>query len=116
MEDMNQNDRMTLIRTGFTDPVAIALAGSLLQEAEIPYFVMDANVSNRQESGNVIGWWNISVPERSEDEVRAILDAVMQPNKETVPGELPPGAEANHGRCAASYRSARRAQRRTLPY
>lgn len=95
MEHMNQSDRMTLIRTGFTDPVAIALAGSLLEEAEIPYFVMDANVSNRQESGNVIGWWNISIPERSEAEVRAILDAVMQPDNEKAPGELPPEAETN---------------------
>ncbi len=78
---------MTLIRTGFTDPVAIALASSLFEEAEIPYSVMDPNVSNRQESGNVIGWWNIYVPEESEAEARSILDAVLQPTK--APGEVP---------------------------
>jgi hypothetical protein len=65
-----------LIRTGIKDPVAIGLAENLLREAEIPFFVMDQNTTARQESGNVLGWWNIRVPREMEDEAREILQAV----------------------------------------
>ena len=65
-----------LIRTGLSDPIAIGLAESLLQEAGIPFFAMDRNVGARQESGNFLGWWNVRVPAEFEAEAREILDAV----------------------------------------
>ena len=67
-----------LIRTGISDPIAIALAETLLEEAEIPFFAMDRNVVARQESGNIIGWWNVRVPQDKEAEAREILRSVEQ--------------------------------------
>jgi hypothetical protein len=69
-------DLETLIRTGLSDPIAIALAENLLEEAGIPFFSMDDSVAARQESGNMIGWWSIRVPKHMEAEAWAILDAV----------------------------------------
>ena len=71
-------DLEVLIRTGLKDPIAIGLAESLLREAEIPFFVMDRNVAARQESGNVLGWWNIRVPRDREAEAREILQSVEE--------------------------------------
>ena len=65
-----------LIRTGISDPIAIGLAESLLQEAGIPYFRMDQNPAARQESGNFLGWWNVRVPKEKEAEAREILRSV----------------------------------------
>jgi hypothetical protein len=65
-----------LIRTGLNDPVAIGLAETLLEEAEIPFFAMDRNVVARQESGNFLGWWNVRVPREFEAEARDILRSV----------------------------------------
>ena len=65
-----------LIRTGLNDPVAIGLAETLLEEAEIPFFAMDRNVVARQESGNFLGWWNVRVPREFETEAREILRSV----------------------------------------
>lgn len=67
-----------LIRTGLVDPVAIRLVKSLLEEAEIPYFAMDQSVAARQESGNVIGWWNVRVPKSREAEAIEIIRSVEQ--------------------------------------
>ena len=69
-------DLDTLLRSSFRDPIAIGLAKCLLAEAGIPYFVMDANVAARQESGNFFGWWTIRVPHEKEAEAREILRAV----------------------------------------
>lgn len=69
----NEGDLGVLIRTGLTDPVAIGLARSLLQEAEIPFFTMDQSLAPRQESGNFLGWWSVRVPEERESETREIL-------------------------------------------
>jgi hypothetical protein len=74
----SDGDFDVLIETGINDPVAIGLAETLLEEAEIPFFAMDRNVAARQESGNVAGWWNIRVPREFEAEARAILHAVEQ--------------------------------------
>jgi hypothetical protein len=65
-----------LIRTGISDPIAIGLAESLFQEAGIPYFRMDQNPAARQESGNLLGWWNVRVPKEKEAEAREILRSV----------------------------------------
>jgi hypothetical protein len=65
-----------LIRTGITDPIAIALAESLLEEAGIPYLIMDQSIVPRQESGNYLGWWTIRVPRDQENEAREILDSI----------------------------------------
>jgi hypothetical protein len=78
MEDRETGDLDVLIRTGIANPVAIGLAESLLREAGIPFFRMDANVAARQESGNVIGWWNIRVPREWEAEAREIIESVEQ--------------------------------------
>jgi hypothetical protein len=75
-EESGENDLDILIRTGISDPVAIGLAETLLEEAEIPYFAMDRNVSARQESGNFLGWWNVRVPREREAEAREILESV----------------------------------------
>jgi hypothetical protein len=69
-------DLDVLIRTGLRDPVAIGLAETLLREAEIPFFVMDRNAGARQESGNVLNWWNVRVPSEFEAEAREILASV----------------------------------------
>jgi len=67
-----------LIRTGFTSPVAIGLAKSLLEEARIPFFTMDENPAARQESGDFLGWWSIRVPREREAEAREILLSVEE--------------------------------------
>jgi len=66
-----------LIRTGVKSPVAIGLAKSLLEEAEIPFFAMDQNLAARQESGNLWGWWNVRVPADREAEAREILQSLQ---------------------------------------
>ncbi len=71
-------DLDVLIRTGIKDPIAIGLAETLLEEAEIPFFAMDRNTPARQESGNFLGWWNIRVPRDREFEAREILYSVEQ--------------------------------------
>ena len=76
MPDEYMGNLDVLIRTGLSDPVAIGLAETLLREAEIPFFRMDANVAARQESGNIIGWWNIRVPREMEAEAREIVKSV----------------------------------------
>jgi hypothetical protein len=75
-ERASEVDLDVLIRTGFRDPIAIGLVGSLLQEARIPFFAMDQNVVARQESGNAIGWWSVRVPREREAEAREILQSV----------------------------------------
>jgi len=72
----DEGDFDVLIRTGLTNPVAIGLAKSLLQEAEIPFFTMDQSPAARQESGNVIGWWSVRVPRQREAEAREILQSI----------------------------------------
>jgi hypothetical protein len=71
-------DLGALIRTSLLDPVAIALAKSLLDEAGVAYFVMGQNTAARQESGNVMGWWSIRVPVAQEAEAREIVGSVEQ--------------------------------------
>lgn len=75
-EELDQDDLEVLIRTGITNPVAIGLAKVLLEEAEIPFFSMDQNVSARQESGNILGWWTVRVPKALEADAREILESV----------------------------------------
>jgi hypothetical protein len=72
------DDLDVLIRTGISDTIAIALAESLLEEAGIPFFRMDANTAARQESGNFLGWWNVRVPRERVAEAREILRSVEQ--------------------------------------
>jgi hypothetical protein len=67
-----------LIRTGFQDPIAISLAKSLLREAGIPFFAMDQNPAARQESGNILGWWDVRVPLDRESDAREILQSVQE--------------------------------------
>lgn len=78
MNDSDEGDLDALIRSGITNPLAIGLAESLLQEAGIPFFAMDRNPAARQESGNFLGWWNIRVPTRLEAEAREILRSVEE--------------------------------------
>jgi hypothetical protein len=73
-----ESDFDVLIRTGFTSPVAIGLAKSLLEEARIPFFTMDENPAARQESGDFLGWWSIRVPREREAEAREILLSVEE--------------------------------------
>jgi hypothetical protein len=73
-----ESDLDVLIRTGFTSPVAIGLAKSLLEEARIPFFTMDENPAARQESGDFLGWWSIRVPREREAEAREILLSVEE--------------------------------------
>jgi predicted TIM-barrel fold metal-dependent hydrolase len=77
-EEAGEGDLDVLIRTGMTDPIAIALAESLLREAEIPFFAMDRNVAARQDSGNFMGWWNVRVPRDREAEAREILRSIEE--------------------------------------
>ena len=77
-EELHESELNALIRTGITNPIAIGLAESLLQEAGIPFFVMDQNTAARQESGNFFGWLSVRVPSEREDEAREILRSVEQ--------------------------------------
>ncbi len=72
------NDLDALIQTSLIGPIAIGLAESLLQEAGIPFFVMDQNIAARQESGNFLGWWSVRVPKEREAEARDILRSVEE--------------------------------------
>jgi hypothetical protein len=74
----DETDFDILIQTGISDPIAIGLVKNLLEEARIPFFVMDQNVPARQESGNFLGWWNVRVPRKFESEAREILRSVEQ--------------------------------------
>jgi hypothetical protein len=74
----NEGDLGVLIQTGLTNPVAIGLARTLLQEAQIPFFTMDQSLAPRQESGNIIGWWSVRVPEEREGEARELLRNVEE--------------------------------------
>ena len=74
----DEGDIDILIRTGLQNPIAVGLAKSLLQEAEIPFFTMDQNSAARQESGNFIGWWSVRVPREREAEAREILASVEE--------------------------------------
>ena len=65
-----------LIRTGLTDPIAIGLAESLLEEAQIPFFTMDANPSARPDCVPSLGWWTVRVSQEREAEAREILLSV----------------------------------------
>ena len=77
-ERAGDSDLEVLIQTGLGDPIAIGLVKSLLQEAGIPFFVMDQNTAARQESGNFLGWWNVRVPREREAEAREILQSVEE--------------------------------------
>ena len=74
----DEGDIEVLIRTGLLNPIAVGLAKSLLQEAEIPFFTMDQNSAARQESGNFLGWWSVRVPREREAEAREILASVEE--------------------------------------
>jgi len=74
----DESDLNVLIRTGFQNPIAIGLAKSLLQEAGIPFFSMDQNPAARQESGNILGWWDVRVPRDRETEAREIMQSVQE--------------------------------------
>ncbi|HUP04737.1 MAG TPA: DUF2007 domain-containing protein, partial [Bryobacteraceae bacterium] len=56
--------------------VATTLAEGLLQEAGIPYCVVDRNTVASQEAGNFFPWWNVRVPKAREAEAREILESV----------------------------------------
>jgi len=73
----HEGDLNVLIRTGFQDPVAIGLAKSLLREAGIPFFAMDQSPAARQESGNILGWWDVRVPRERESDAREILQSIQ---------------------------------------
>jgi predicted TIM-barrel fold metal-dependent hydrolase len=73
-----ESDLDVLIQTGITNPIAITLAQSLLEEARIPFFTMDQNVAARQESGDFLGWWSLRVPREREAEAREILRSVEE--------------------------------------
>jgi predicted TIM-barrel fold metal-dependent hydrolase len=74
----DEGDIDILIQTGLQNPIGVGLAKSLLQEAGIPFFTMDQNISARQESGNFIGWWSVRVPREREAEAREILRTVEE--------------------------------------
>jgi hypothetical protein len=77
-EQAGEVDLDVLIRTGITNPIAIGLAESLLREAGIPFFAMDRNVAARQESGNLLNWWDVRVPREREADARDILRSVEE--------------------------------------
>jgi len=77
-EPIRDADFEALIRTTITNPIAIGLAETLLQEAGIPFFVMDQSIAARQESGNFFGWWTVRVPRDREAEAREILVSVQE--------------------------------------
>jgi hypothetical protein len=67
-----------LIETSLANPIAVALAKSLLQEAGIPFVAIDPNSPFRQEGGNPIFSWNVRVPREREAEAREILQSVEE--------------------------------------
>jgi hypothetical protein len=73
---VDNDDVDVLLQTGINNPIAIGLAESLLQEAGIPFFALDQFSIAQQESGNVLGWWNVRVPKEREAEAREILQNV----------------------------------------
>jgi hypothetical protein len=75
---LDEDDLDVLLQTGINNPIAIGLAESLLQEAGIPFFVMDQNPAAQQESGNFFGWWNVRVSREREAEAREILQSVEE--------------------------------------
>ena len=77
MVKQEPHDLDVLIETTISDPIAIGLAESLLREAGIPFFRMDANPTARQEAGNFLGWWNVRVPTEMEAQAREILQSVQ---------------------------------------
>jgi hypothetical protein len=72
----SEADLDALIRTGLSDPIAVGLAKSLLEEAGIPYFDMDQNSAARQESGNWLNWWTVRVPKERHAEALEILMSI----------------------------------------
>ncbi|MGD0496841.1 MAG: DUF2007 domain-containing protein [Bryobacteraceae bacterium] len=72
------DDLDVLIQTGLAGPIAIGLAEGLLREAGVPFFAMDQNSTARQESGNILGWWNVRVSSEREAEAREILRSVEE--------------------------------------
>ena len=76
MDHLDEDDVDVLLQTGIYNPIAIGLAASLLQEAGIPFYVMDQNIAALQEIGNVFGFWNVRVPKEREAEAREILQNV----------------------------------------
>jgi hypothetical protein len=77
-EDPGEGDLDVLIRTGCWGPVAIGLAQTLLEEAGVPFFVVDQSVAVRQDSGNVFGCLDVRVPRAREAEAREILRSVEE--------------------------------------
>ncbi len=73
----SDTDLDVLIRTGVRNPAAIGLAQGLLQEAGVPFFVMERTEPTSQASGN-FGWWDIRVPHEREAEAREIIQAVEE--------------------------------------
>jgi hypothetical protein len=71
-----EGDLDVLIRTGLTNPVAIGLAKSLLEEGRIPFFNMDENPSARPDCVPSLGYWTIRVSRGREAEAREILLSV----------------------------------------
>ena len=78
MPNEEPNNLDVLIRTSISDPIAIGLAESLLQEAGVRYFRTDQSPAARQEAGNFLGWWSIRVPIEMEAEAREILRSVEE--------------------------------------
>jgi hypothetical protein len=66
------------IRTGFTSPIAIGLAESLLKEAGIPFFTMDQNPSARPDLVPSLGSCTVRVPRGREAAAREILPSVEE--------------------------------------
>lgn len=77
--DFEGNDLDVLLRTGLQDPIAIALAKSLFDEAGIPYFTMDETKGAQRDVESFIGWWTVRVPRDREAEAREILRSVETP-------------------------------------
>lgn len=72
-ETGGEADLDVVIRTGIRDPLAAGLVKSLFREGGISFFTMDQNAAARQESGNIIGWWNVRVSREKEAEAREII-------------------------------------------
>ena len=72
------SDLDALIRTSCRGPIAVGLAQSLLEEARIPYFVVDQSIVVRQDSGNIFGCLDVRVPRAREAEACEILRSVEE--------------------------------------